>query len=97
MKMKMYKNNETYYPMERFFNMNFDRIKKYIANCNYLFKDYGSLILIKNSEIAISINHVGKAVFFYDNIEESKKNMYISMIEDIFKNEVQEFKFMRNN
>ncbi|NBI08380.1 hypothetical protein [Senegalia massiliensis] len=93
----MYKNNEIYYPKERFLNLNFEKIKKYITHYDYLFKDYGSIILIQNSEIAISINHIGKTVFFYNGIEESKKEDYISIIEKVFSYETKEFKLIRKH
>jgi len=83
-----------FHPKEIYPNLNFTQIKSRLSLLTDNHEDYGSLILLKHDDFAISINSIGKVILFYDVYNKQMINKTLNIIEDAFQEEVCRFEIL---
>lgn len=84
----MYRNNHVFMPNNTYIGINFDFIKDNIASTFKDYEDYGSIIVVRNQEIMMSVTNTGKIQLFYDIIDNSVIERHITAVESLFKDQV---------
>lgn len=85
------KNKKELRPNQIFPYINFNHVKKQLRTISDDYVDFGSVFLIKNKNISVSVNEFGKIILFYNHYDENEITDSISFIEDVFKQQINEF------
>jgi ureidoglycolate hydrolase len=88
----MYKNCVAFYPNHIYPSLNFNTIKKSFKDLSNDYRDFGTIITIKNEELMISINNKGKTDIYYNNINDEALTSEVKKIESLFKEQIIDFK-----
>ncbi len=78
-------------PKDVYPNLNFSLIKSRLILLTDKYEDYGSLLLLRYSNLAVSINDIGKVILYYDVYNKRKMIETLNVIEKAFQVEVEDF------
>lgn len=87
----IFQNKNEYIPSSVYPDLDFSKVKYKLIEFAKDYIDYGSLFLMKNDRVNITINKNGKIVVFYN--EEDEFEDILSNIENTFKCQVSEFRY----
>lgn len=85
------KNKKELRPNQIFPYINFNHVKNQLRSISDNYIDFGSVFLIKNNNISVSVNEYGNTILFYNQYDESEINDSLFFIEDAFKQQINEF------
>lgn len=87
----MYRKSELFYPRKIYLDLDFEEIKNYLKRTSLNFDDYGSLLVLKEPDLILSVNKIGKIEIFYNDVSKERINNSIDKIEDIFRGFIDDF------
>jgi len=92
----MYKFNTVFYPRDYYNNINFEKVKESFKKTHANYNDYGSIFYFQDTKYLLSINSHGKLQLFYNNVDKTFINEIVKKVENLFKEQISDFKILYN-